>query len=200
MTLYELSNDYMTLLEMAEDPDIDEQAFMDTLAGIEGALEDKADNYAKVMRMLDGDALAIREEEKRLESRRKAIEGNIKRLKSALQYAMETTGKTKFKTALFSFGIQKNPASVIIDEPDIENIPERFLKYRDPEIDRKAIKDAINSGDKEALELAHLEQGQSLRSIPWKIKTISLPTSFPQSCRLWTRLIRVRISATSNIW
>ena len=163
MTLYELSNDYMTLLEMAEDPDIDEQAFTDTLAGIEGALEDKADNYAKVMRMLDGDALAIREEEKRLESRRKAIEGNIKRLKSALQYAMETTGKTKFKTQLFSFGIQKNPASVIIDEPDIENIPERFLKYRDPEIDRKAIKDAINAGDKEAMELAHLEQGQSLR-------------------------------------
>ena len=157
MTLYELSNDYMTLLEMAEDPDIDEQAFMDTLAGIEGALEDKADNYAKVMRMLDGDALAIHEEEKRLESRRKAIEGNIKRLKSALQYAMETTGKTKFKTALFSFGIQKNPASVIIDEPDIE------MKYRDPEIDRKAIKDAINAGDKEAMELAHLEQGQSLR-------------------------------------
>lgn len=162
-SLYELTSDYMNLLELAEDPDIDEQAFMDTLAGIEGALEDKADNYAKVMRMLDGDALAIREEEKRLESRRKAIEGNIKRLKSALQYAMETTGKTKFKTALFSFGIQKNPASVIIDEPDIENIPERFLKYRDPEIDRKAIKDAINSGDEEAMELAHLEQGQSLR-------------------------------------
>ena len=31
------------------------------------------------------------------------------------------------------------------------------------EIDRKAIKDAINAGDKEAMELAHLEQGQSLR-------------------------------------
>ena len=39
MTLYNLTNDYMNLLELAEDPDIDEQAFMDTLEGIGGALE-----------------------------------------------------------------------------------------------------------------------------------------------------------------
>ena len=162
-SLYELTSDYMNLLELAEDPDIDEQAFMDTLAGIEGALEDKADNYAKVMRMLDGDALAIREEEKRLESRRKAIEGNIKRLKSALQYAMETTGKTKFKTQLFSFSIGKNPASVVMDKYDIEDIPERFLKYKDPEIDRTALKNAIKAGDQDAMNIAHLEQTTGLR-------------------------------------
>ena len=153
MTLYELTNDYMELLQMAEDPDIDEQAFLDTLEGIEGALEDKADNYAKIMRMLDGDALAIREEERRLEARRKAIENNIKRMKSALQYAMEATGKT----------VQNNPASVVMDELDVANIPERFLKYKDPEIDRKAIKDAIKAGDQDAIDIAHLEQSQSLR-------------------------------------
>ena len=163
MTLYELTNDYMELLQMAEDPDIDEQAFLDTLEGIEGALEDKADNYAKVMRMLDSDALAIREEERRLKARREAIENNIRRMKSALQYAMEATGKTKFKTTLFSFGIQNNPASVVMDEYDIENIPERFLKYKDPEIDRKAIKDAIKAGDEDAMDIAHLEQTRGLR-------------------------------------
>lgn len=53
MTLYELTEDYMNLLELAEDPDIDEQAFMDTLDGIEGAIEIKAENYAKVMRQLE---------------------------------------------------------------------------------------------------------------------------------------------------
>lgn len=163
MTLYELTNDYMELLQMAEDPDTDEQAFLDTLEGIEGALEDKADNYAKVMRMLDSDALAIREEERRLKARREAIENNIRRMKSALQYAMEMTGKTKFKTTLFSFGIQNNPASVVMDESDIENIPERFLKYKDPEVDRKAIKDAIKEGDQDAMDIAHMEQTKGLR-------------------------------------
>ena len=163
MTLYELTNDYMELLQMAEDPDIDEQAFMDTLEGIEGALEDKADNYAKIMRMLETDAKGIRAEEDRLSARRKTIENNIKRMKQSLQYAMEATGKTKFKTQLFSFNVQNNPASVVMDEPDVANIPERFLKYKDPDIDRKAIKDAIKAGDEDAMDIAHLEQTRGLR-------------------------------------
>ena len=162
MTLYDLTNDYMELLELAEDPDIDEQAFLDTLEGIEGALEDKADNYAKCMRMLEADAKGIKAEEDRLSARRKTIENNIKRMKQSLQAMMELTGKTKFKTQLFSFNVQNNPASVVMDESDVDNIPERFLKYKDPEIDRKAIKDAIKAGDEDALDIAHLEQTRGL--------------------------------------
>ena len=162
MTLYELSDDYMNLLTMAEDPDIDPEAFADTLAGIEGAIEDKADGYAKVIRTLEGDAVACDAEAKRLRNKKQIIENNIKRMKQALQYAMEATGKTKFKTALFSFGIQKNPAAVVMDEGYIENIPERFLIPQDPVIDKKAIKEALKAG--EDLEgIAHLEQGASLR-------------------------------------
>ena len=162
MTLYELSDDYMNLLTMAEDPDIDPEAFADTLAGIEGAIEDKADGYAKVIRTLEGDAAACDAEAKRLRSKKQIIENNIKRMKQALQYAMEATGKTKFKTALFSFGIQKNPAAVVMDEGYIENIPERFLIPQDPVINKKAIKEALKNG--EDLEgIAHLEQGESLR-------------------------------------
>ena len=161
-TLYQLTADYMNLLELAEDPDIDEQAFMDTLEGIEGALEDKAEGYAKVMRQLEADAAACDAESKRLKNKSKTIDNNIKRMKQALQFAMQATGKTKFKTALFSFYIQKNPASVVIDEQYIENIPERFLVRKDPEINRKAIRDAIDAG--EDLEgLAHLESTESLR-------------------------------------
>ena len=161
-TLYELTEDYMNLLALAEDPDIDEQAFMDTLDGIGGAIEIKAENYAKIMRQLEADAAACDAESKRLKNKSKTIDNNIKRMKTALQYAMQATGKTKFKTALFSFGIQKNPASVVMDEQYIENIPERFLVRKDPEINRKAIRDAINAG--EDLEgLAHLEQTESLR-------------------------------------
>ena len=162
MTLYELTNDYAELLLMAEDPDTDPQAFTDTLEGIEGAIEDKADNYARVIRNLEADAAACDAEAKRLRNKKQTIENNIKRMKSALQYAMQVTGKRKFKTPLFSFNIQKNPAAVVVDEQYIENIPERFLVRKDPEINRKAIKDAINAG--EDLEgLAHLEQTESLR-------------------------------------
>lgn len=161
-TLYQLTADYMNLLALAEDPDIDEQAFMDTLDGIGGAIEVKAEGYAKVMRQLEADAAACEAESKRLKNKAKTIDNNIKRMKQALQYAMVATGKTKFKTALFSFGIQKNPASVVMDETYIENIPERFLIRKDPEINRKAIKEAINNGE-DIGGIAHLESTESLR-------------------------------------
>jgi hypothetical protein len=166
MTLYELTSDYLNLLEMAEDPDIDEQAFLDTLEGISGALEDKADGYAKVMRMLDGDAVAIKAEEDRLSARRKTIENRIKRMKQSLQYVMEATGKTKFKTQLFSFGIRNNAESVVIDTEDVTDIPAEFLKFKDPEPNKTALKQALKDGDddmKELLQkLCHLERTRSL--------------------------------------
>ena len=161
-TLYQLTDDYLTLLEMAEDPDMDEQALMDTMEGIEGEIEIKAEGYAKVIRTLEGDAAACDAESKRLRNKKQTIENNIKRMKSALQMAMETTGKRKFKTPLFSFNIQKNTPSVVMDEAYIENIPERFLVYKDPEINRKAIKDAINAGE-DIGGIAPLEQTESLR-------------------------------------
>jgi len=161
MTLYELTNDYAELLLMAEDPDTDPQAFADTLKGIEGALEDKAENYAKVIRTLEGDAAACDAESKRLRNKKQTIENNIKRMKAALQYAMQTTGKTKFKTQLFSFGIRKNPASVVIDAANVRDFPEQYVIESEPVLDKKALKDALKAGE-DMTGLCHLEQSESL--------------------------------------
>ena len=159
--LYEITQDYLQILSMMEDPELDPQTLADTMEAVEGELEIKAENYAKVMKNLEADVSAIKSEIERLSGRKKTIENNIKNMKSALQMAMETTGKTKFKTELFSFGIRKNAPSVIMDEPYIENVPERFLKYSEPTINRSAIKEAIQNG--EDLEgLAHLESSTSL--------------------------------------
>lgn len=160
--LYEIGSNYLRVQDMAGDPEIDPQTLADTMEAIEGELEIKAENYAKVMKNLEGDIVAIKAEIDRLTSKKKAIENNIKNMKATLQSVMEATGKTKFKTELFSFGIQKNAPSVVIDEQYIENIPEEYLKFREPEINKTAIKDAINNGV-DLSGIAHLEQSQSLR-------------------------------------
>jgi hypothetical protein len=162
MTLYELTSEYMELLAMLEDPDTDETVILDTLEGVGGELEEKADGYARVMRQMDADAAAIKAEEERLHNRRKSLENRSAWLKSRLQNVMELTGKTKFKTELFSFGIQKNPASVVIDEQYIENIPAEYLIAQDPKIDRQKIKEDLKAG-KDLEGIAHLEQSESLR-------------------------------------
>ena len=161
-TLYQLTDDYMELLELAEDPDTDPQAFADTLEGIEGAIEDKADGYAKVIRNLEADAAACDAESKRLRNKKQTIENNIKRMKSALQFAMRMTGKTKFKTALFTFGIRKNPASVVIDAANVRDFPEQYIIESEPILDKLALKDALKAGE-DLTGLCHLEQSESLR-------------------------------------
>jgi len=160
-SLYELTSDYTELMLLAEDPDTDPQAFADTLEGIEGELEDKADNYAKVIRSLEADAAACDAEAKRLRAKKQTIENNIKRMKGALQYAMQTTGKVKFKTPLFSFGIRKNPASVVIDAVNVRDFPEEFIIESEPILDKKALKDALKAGE-DLTGLCHLEQSESL--------------------------------------
>ena len=160
-TLYELTADWLALMEMAEDPDIEEDVFMDTLEGIEGEIEIKADGYAKVIRQLEYDAEACAVEAKRFTEKKKFIENKIDRMKRSLQGAMELTGKTKFKTELFSFNVQNNPVSVAV-EADIKDIPERYLKPVDPKIDKELIKKDLKAGVN--LDgVAHLVQTRGLR-------------------------------------
>lgn len=160
-TLYELELDYMKLLEMAEDPEIDAEVLSDTLEGIEGEIEIKAENYAKVIKELEGQVAVIEAEAKRLSAKKTAIENNISTIKQRLEDAMKTTGKTKFKTELFSFNIQKNPPSVKVNEDMMKDIPLEYLVFPEPKVDKKKVLSEIKEGKE--FEWAVLTQSESLR-------------------------------------
>ena len=162
MTLYELTAEYMQLLEIAEDPDTDVQVLLDTMEGVSGEIEEKADGYAKVMKELEAEEQKIKNEVDRLNVRRLSLSNNIRAMKLRLQESMKLTGKTKFKTDLFSFGIQKNPPSVVIDEQYLENLPQEYLIPQEPKVDKTKIKEDLKAG-KDLTGIAHLEQGESLR-------------------------------------
>lgn len=162
MKLYEITEQYMKLLELAEDPETDPEIIADTMEAIEGDFEDKATGYAKVITQLKAEAEAVKKESDRLAARRKALEANANRIRDNLQAAMVAVGKPKFKTDLFSFNIQKNPPSVVMDTEDLFAIPQEYIVIPDPEINKAAIKDALKSGI--VLDgIAHLEQGETLR-------------------------------------
>lgn len=153
-TLYELTDAYRTLMDMLQDPECDEQAVLDTMEGIDGEFEIKAEGYAKIIQQLSSDAAALKAEASRLSERRATIEKRVDWLKETLKHAMIETGKTKFKTQLFSFGVQKNPPSVILETDDI---PERFLIHVDPKVDKAAISEALKSGE-DLSGIAHFQQ------------------------------------------
>jgi hypothetical protein len=162
-TLYELTGQMQALLALMEDPDVDPQIVEDSLEAISGEIEVKADGYARVMAELEARKTAVKAEKDRLAALESSLGKNIDRMKESLKTSMIATGKTKFKTDLFSFSVQKNPPKVVIDDPS--RIYDDFLIPQDPKIDTAAIKNALKNADEAPLweGIAHLEQGESLR-------------------------------------
>ncbi len=143
-TLYNITGDYLSLLEMLEnDGDIDPQILADTLEGIEGEFEEKADEYAKIIRELDAEEDKFITEIKRMSSKMNAISNNSLRLKQHLYESMKATGKTKFKTGLFSFCIRKNGGQQPMEIVPGAEIPDEYCK-KIP--DNPKIRDALKNG------------------------------------------------------
>jgi predicted nuclease with TOPRIM domain len=156
LNLYELSSAYQQIQSMIEDG---QEGLDDTLESLNDAIEDKAVGYAKVMKNLEAQAKAIKDEETRLADRRKSLENNIKRLKVSLEESMVNVGMKRIKTELFSFNIQKNAPSVdVLNEKDI---PAKYFIPQDPQLDKKTILQDL----KEGLEIPGVKkkQNESLR-------------------------------------
>ena len=155
MNLYELS----TAFQQVQNMDLDPEVMQDTLDSIEDAIENKAENIAKLIRNLESDVAAYKEEEDRLKTKRQATENKVKWLKTYLEDNMKLTGKTKFKSGMFNFSIQKNPASVNIT--DEKAIPEEFLIQQPPKVDKTSLKEILKRG----IEVpgAELKQTEGLR-------------------------------------
>lgn len=143
-TLYEITGDYFRLLEMLEEEEnIDPQAFADTLEGIEGEFEVKADNYARIIKELQTESEKYAAEVGRMQARMETLANNEKRLRQHLYDSMKAAGRMKFKTDLFSFRIQKNggfqPMEII---PDVI-IPDEYCRK---EPDSTKIREALKNG------------------------------------------------------
>ena len=161
-SLYVLKDEYLQLLNMLEDPEIDDQIVLDTLEGLDFELEVKAENYAKIIKELEGSVEVIKMEQKRLADKKGKLEANVKKLKDNLQEAMTATGKTKFKTDLFSFAIQKNGGALpVIVDVDTAELPDELVVVTEKP-DLKAIGELLKSDPN--CKYAHYgERGESLR-------------------------------------
>jgi hypothetical protein len=143
LKLYELSQNYIQLLELVDS--LDEETFKDTLSSLEEAIEDKVENVAKLVRCLDVDIEAIKSEEKRLADKRKALENKVTSVKSYVQHEMEVAGLNKVKRPTVTVSIQANPPSV--DVMDESLIPSIYMVPQPSKIDKRAILTALKEGE-----------------------------------------------------
>lgn len=160
--IYELTGDIQLLWNLMDEGEIDDATLMDAMMNSQEELAVKLEGYCKFIKNAEADVKAFKEEEKRLAARRKTIENTIDKAKEAMQYAMNTAGEKKIPCGSFTVSLQKNPEKVVMDTDNLDDIPEMYLKFLEPEINLSLIKEDLKKG--EGMEgIAHLEQDESLR-------------------------------------
>jgi hypothetical protein len=160
MKLYELAQNYNNLLDLLENPDIPQDVINKSLEEVEEDFNVKAENICKLIKSVELEAKAIKEEERRLADRRKSLEHRVVNLKAYLNGTMTAIGAKKIKGNIFTLSIQKNPHKVVIKDEEL--IPGDYvIVEKIIDIDKKGLLAALKAGEK--IEGAELIQTESLR-------------------------------------
>lgn len=138
-TLYELTGQFLDIYNM----ELDEETKLDTLDSIdwETEYETKVENYIKVMKNLEADVEARKNEIKRLMELNKADEKKKEHLKDTLSASMSLTGHERVDTPLFKVSFRKSQA-VEVDEAVL---PEAY-KVATWKADKKRLKEDLKNG------------------------------------------------------
>jgi predicted nuclease with TOPRIM domain len=156
--LYELTQNYNNLLELADNPDVPTEMLKESLNSIDDEIDTKAENIAKVIKSIESDVAGLKGEEKRLADRRKGLENRIDNLKKYIESSMRAVGKEKIRGKVFTLGIQRNAPSVDVTNEDA--IPEQYFITK-RELSKKDILAALKKG--EEVPGAAIKQTESLR-------------------------------------
>lgn len=78
MKLYELTQAYNQVLEMAED--LDTETLQDTLDSIREPIKEKAENIIKMVKSMDAEADGLAKEAERLTKRKKSARSKSKKI------------------------------------------------------------------------------------------------------------------------
>ena len=145
-SLYELTAGLQTLWDLMEEGTLEEEMLLDAFKNQEEELSIKLEGYCKFIKNLESDIAGLKAEEDRLKARRKAMENTRDRMKGVMCDAVLATGEKKIPCGTFTVSVQNNPSKIVLDEQCIENIPEEYLKYTEPDIDRALIKRHLEAG------------------------------------------------------
>lgn len=159
--LFVIANEFRAAAEKLADMDLDAQTISDTLEGLSGDLEVKAQSVAHMVRKIEADAAAMKDWAKTATDRARAAEARADALRGYLARCMETTGMERIEGPGVKLSFRKSSA-VVIDGEDL--LPAGYMRFKPappPEPDKAAISAALKAG----LDVpgAHIEHRRSLQ-------------------------------------
>ena len=159
-SLFVLAHEYRATCDKLADLDLDVQTIADTLEGMAGDLEVKAQNVAMFVLNLEATAEAIKAHERLQAERRRAIENRAESLRDYLQNCMEATGIEKIEGPGIVIGFRSSSA-VVIHEPAL--VPLEYMRTPKP-LPAAPDKDAIAAAIKAGADIpgAHIKHRRNL--------------------------------------
>lgn len=146
MTLYEIDKAIQEALEGAVDPESGEIIDEELLAAYDQLRMDrdqKVENIGLYIKNLEADAAAIKAEAKNLTARAKAAENKAEHLRNYMQFCLNGQ---KFQSPRLSVSF-RHAKKVEVDQNRLFEIPDDYLRYKDPEVDKKRVSEALKAGE-----------------------------------------------------
>ena len=142
MTLYEINNEIYSLIRAGIDPETGEisEETADKLNALEKARDEKLENIGLFIKNLLAEATACKAEAKAFTERAKSAESKAEWLKG---YMSRTLEGQAFKTDRLSVTFRKSQA---VEITDFYAIDDDFLRFKEPEIDKAKIREALKAG------------------------------------------------------
>jgi chromosome condensin MukBEF ATPase and DNA-binding subunit MukB len=138
-TLYELVKEIENF-DLQIDEETGELLNIDELDALQLEKDAKVENICLWIKNLKSDAEAYRTEKKAFEQKIRAAENKAARLTAYVDYIL---AGDKFKSSKVSVSYRKSEqiecADMLMVDPD-------YLRFKEPELDKKKIKDAIKAG------------------------------------------------------
>lgn len=136
MTLYEIERAILEAVD-TETGEIINEEMLDSLLMEK---EQKIEGIALWIKNLTAEASALKAEKEAFAKRQKVAENKVESLKRYLTNALQGE---KFQTTKVSIGFRSSES---VEITDITKIPDDYLRYKDPEADKTAIKQMIKDG------------------------------------------------------
>lgn len=140
MKLYEIDQAIMDCIDMETGEIINEEL----LNNLQMERDVKIENVVLWIKELKAEAEALKAEKMAFAERQKVAENKMESLKKWLAYALNGE---KFKTVRASVTFRTTDK---VEVADIYKLDESFLRYKEPEADKDAIKKAIKAGQEVA--------------------------------------------------
>ena len=150
MNLFEIEREIMSCVDMETGEIIDTEK-LDQLAM---ERDTKIENIACWIKNLSAEAAALKEQKQTFADRQKAAENKMESLK---KYLATYLNGQKFATDKVAVSFRKTSS---VNVTDMSLVPEEYLKYADPTVDKTAVKNAIKAGI--VVPGAEIAEGQSI--------------------------------------